>query len=218
MSRLAQKQVIELIESHSIYHPACPHARAGGVELWFNQSINQPPSPRWKRIRSAWINCDPPWLSASWRRKVWSSLMTRSMASNPRGETVIRISIAIGIIDIIAVILRLYSRRLHKASVAIGDWLIVLSLVPAFSMIAAGWFCSFLLKLLLLSCCCTDECSRSPGGSWQTCVNSWRITIHFVAQGMISHLFPIYGIISFLGLTLFPSSYWWFLWSRIPLQ
>lgn len=62
--------------------------------------------------------------------------------SNPRGELVLRVTVALGVIDTIAVILRIFSRRLSKASFALDDWLIVLSLIPTYSMLIAGGFCS----------------------------------------------------------------------------
>ena len=60
------------------------------------------------------------------------------MVYNPVGNQVVRISIAFGVIDTIAVALRLLARRRSKAAFAADDALIVASLVPLFAMIVIG--------------------------------------------------------------------------------
>lgn len=60
------------------------------------------------------------------------------MSSNPRGETVVRFTIVLAVIDTLAVILRLLSRQKTKAGFGIDDWLIVVSLCPVYSMIVVS--------------------------------------------------------------------------------
>lgn len=60
------------------------------------------------------------------------------MMSNRRGDQVINLSIAVGIIATIAVGLRLLARWKSKASFAVDDWFIVGSLLPLYGMMTAS--------------------------------------------------------------------------------
>lgn len=51
-----------------------------------------------------------------------------------------RWSIAFGIIDTLAVMLRLFVRK-SRTKIAADDWMIMASLVPAYSMIASASIC-----------------------------------------------------------------------------
>ncbi|MCJ1267984.1 hypothetical protein MMC22_007870 [Lobaria immixta] len=57
------------------------------------------------------------------------------MSSNPRGERAMRWSIAFGVIDTLAVMLRFFVRK-NRTKIGADDWMIMASLVPAYSMIA----------------------------------------------------------------------------------
>lgn len=58
--------------------------------------------------------------------------------SNPRGDQVINLSIAVGVIDSVAVGLRLLARWKSKATFAKDDWFIVGSLIPLYAMITTS--------------------------------------------------------------------------------
>ena len=60
--------------------------------------------------------------------------------NNPVGLNVVRTSIAFGVIDAIAVSLRMIARWRSKAAFAADDALIVASLAPLFAMIVIGHF------------------------------------------------------------------------------
>ena len=62
------------------------------------------------------------------------------MLSNPVGDTVVRTSIVFGVIDTVAVALRLLARWTSNAAFAADDALIVASLVPLYGMIVIGHF------------------------------------------------------------------------------
>lgn len=61
------------------------------------------------------------------------------MTSNPRGHQVIQLSIAVCVIDTVAVAVRFLARWSTKAKLALDDWLIVASLVPFYGMITSSW-------------------------------------------------------------------------------
>ena len=63
------------------------------------------------------------------------------MAQNSRGMTILYFTIAFGVIDTMAVALRLFSRKKTKMGIAVDDWMIVASLVPAYGMIVSSGFC-----------------------------------------------------------------------------
>lgn len=65
------------------------------------------------------------------------------MEPSPRGVWVICISVALGVIDTLAVILRFIARRKSKSGLALDDWLIAASLIPAYFMIMIAGFCEF---------------------------------------------------------------------------
>ena len=60
------------------------------------------------------------------------------MVDNPVGHQVVRIGIAFGVIDAIAVSLRILARWRSDLAFAADDALIVASLVPHFAMIVIG--------------------------------------------------------------------------------
>ena len=57
---------------------------------------------------------------------------------NPRGELVIKVTIACGILETVAVFLRLLARWRSKAAFAADDWWIVATLIPSYAMLAVG--------------------------------------------------------------------------------
>ena len=57
---------------------------------------------------------------------------------NPRGNLVIRVTIACGILETVAVFLRLLARWRSKAAFAADDWWIVATLIPSYAMLAVG--------------------------------------------------------------------------------
>ena len=68
------------------------------------------------------------------------SIQTAStMVSNPVGDLTVRLSIAFGVIDTVAVALRLLARTRTKASLAADDALITASLIPLYGMIVIGY-------------------------------------------------------------------------------
>ena len=62
------------------------------------------------------------------------------MVSNPVGDHVVRTSIAIGVVDTVAVALRLLARWRSNAAFAADDALIIFGLVPLYVMIVIGHF------------------------------------------------------------------------------
>ncbi|MCJ1263179.1 hypothetical protein MMC22_003049 [Lobaria immixta] len=60
------------------------------------------------------------------------------MSPNPRGDTILRWTIVIGVIDTLAVMLRLFVRKKSRTKIAADDWMIVASLPPAYCMIGAA--------------------------------------------------------------------------------
>ena len=61
------------------------------------------------------------------------------MVNNPVGHQVVYTSIAFGIIDAVAVALRMLGRWRSNAAFAADDALIIASLVPLFAMVAVGY-------------------------------------------------------------------------------
>ena len=62
------------------------------------------------------------------------------MVNNPVGEHVIRTSIVFGVIDSVAVALRLLARWRSNAAFAADDVLIIASLIPLYAMIFIGHY------------------------------------------------------------------------------
>lgn len=60
------------------------------------------------------------------------------LEDNQKSTYVVRVGIAFGIIDTVAVLLRLIARWRSNAAFAADDWWIVWSLVPLCSMVAVG--------------------------------------------------------------------------------
>lgn len=61
-----------------------------------------------------------------------------SESDNPRGEIVIRMTYAVGVLLAVAVALRLLARWRSKAGFAADDWCIVGSLIPSYGMLVSG--------------------------------------------------------------------------------
>ncbi|MCJ1465320.1 hypothetical protein MMC07_003937 [Pseudocyphellaria aurata] len=61
--------------------------------------------------------------------------------SNPRGDTVVRWIVAMGVVDTLAVMLRLLIRKKNGTKIAADDWMIMASLVPAYCMIVTASLC-----------------------------------------------------------------------------
>ncbi|KAL9134101.1 MAG: hypothetical protein Q9175_004718 [Cornicularia normoerica] len=57
---------------------------------------------------------------------------------NPRGDLVIKVTIACGVLETLAVFLRLLARWKSKAAFAADDWWIVATLIPSYAMLAIG--------------------------------------------------------------------------------
>lgn len=68
--------------------------------------------------------------------------------SNPRGDTVVRWTIALGVIDTLAVTLRFWVRKRSGTRIAADDWAIMASLFPAYIMIVSASFCELLRSRL----------------------------------------------------------------------
>lgn len=62
------------------------------------------------------------------------------MVDNPVGEHIIRTSILFGVIDSVAVALRLVARWRSNATFAADDVLIIASLIPLYAMIFIGHY------------------------------------------------------------------------------
>lgn len=60
------------------------------------------------------------------------------MADNPRGDRVLRVTIACGILETIAVALRLLARRISKAGFGADDYVIIATLIPSYAMLISG--------------------------------------------------------------------------------
>ncbi|KAL9064748.1 MAG: hypothetical protein Q9161_008677 [Pseudevernia consocians] len=60
------------------------------------------------------------------------------LEGNPRGDDVIKLTIACGILETLAVALRLLARWRSKAAFAADDWWIVATLIPSYLMLAVG--------------------------------------------------------------------------------
>ena len=60
------------------------------------------------------------------------------LEGNPRGDNVIKLTIACGILETLAVVLRLLARWRSKAAFAADDWWIVATLIPSYIMLAVG--------------------------------------------------------------------------------
>lgn len=63
------------------------------------------------------------------------------MFSNPRGARVAHWTIVFGVIDSLAVLLRFVVRKKSGTKIGADDWMILASLVPAYSMIVSANLC-----------------------------------------------------------------------------
>ena len=67
-----------------------------------------------------------------------SKAIAKMLDGNPRGDLVIRVTIVCGVLETLAVSLRLVARWRSKASFAADDWWIVATLIPSYAMLAVG--------------------------------------------------------------------------------
>ena len=67
-----------------------------------------------------------------------SKAIAKMLDGNPRGDLVIRVTIVCGVLETLAVSLRLVARWRSKASFAADDWWIVATLLPSYAMLAVG--------------------------------------------------------------------------------
>ena len=70
------------------------------------------------------------------------------MSTQSRADSVNRVAIACGVIETIAVCLRLLARWKTKAQFAIDDWIIVATLIPSYAMLILGTFSTSPSKVL----------------------------------------------------------------------
>lgn len=78
--------------------------------------------------------CEPLFLSCTYQ---YLNVVI-NMTDNPRGEQVVRVTIACGILETFAVALRLLARWKCKAGFGADDHLIVATLIPAYGMLISG--------------------------------------------------------------------------------
>lgn len=64
--------------------------------------------------------------------------IAKMLDGNPRGDLVIKVTIACGVLETLAVFLRLLARWRSKAAFAADDWWIVATLIPSYAMLAVG--------------------------------------------------------------------------------
>lgn len=65
------------------------------------------------------------------------------MIANPGRDLVTRVTIACGVLETVAVCLRLLARCMGNSSLAADDWWIVATLVPSYAMLANGMISVF---------------------------------------------------------------------------
>lgn len=62
------------------------------------------------------------------------------MSDQSRADSVNRVAVACGVIETVAVCLRLLARYKTKARFAVDDWVIVATLIPSYAMLVLGSF------------------------------------------------------------------------------
>ena len=70
------------------------------------------------------------------------------MSDQSRSDSVNRVAVACGVIETIAVCLRLLARYKTKARFAVDDWVIVATLIPSYAMLVLGSFSTSPNKVL----------------------------------------------------------------------
>ena len=70
------------------------------------------------------------------------------MSDQSRADSVNRVAVACGVIETIAVCLRLLARWKTRAQFAIDDWLVVATLIPSYAMLVLGSFSTSPSKVL----------------------------------------------------------------------
>ena len=75
------------------------------------------------------------------------------MVDNPVGRRVVQISVALGIVDVIAVGLRMLARWRSKAAFGADDALIIASLIPSSGMIVISYLSQYNAAVSLCSSC-----------------------------------------------------------------
>ena len=93
------------------------------------------------------------------------------MIHNPGAGLVIRTTIACGVLETAAVILRLIARWKSNASIARDDWVLVAALVPSYAMLANGIVSTFGNPKIVIPSSDKVKWSRSEaqGGLQQRC-------------------------------------------------
>ena len=71
------------------------------------------------------------------------------MVLNPGRDLVIKTTIACGVLETVAVILRLIARWRSQSSFAVDDWVLVASLIPSYGMLANGMISMELARRVL---------------------------------------------------------------------
>ena len=69
------------------------------------------------------------------------------MSDQSRAESVNHVAVACGVIETIAVCLRLLARWKTRAQFAVDDWLVVATLIPSYAMLVLGSFSTSLSKV-----------------------------------------------------------------------
>ena len=62
------------------------------------------------------------------------------MSDQSRADSVNRVAVACGVIETVAVCLRLVARWKTRAQFAVDDWLVVATLIPSYAMLVLGSF------------------------------------------------------------------------------
>ena len=70
------------------------------------------------------------------------------MSVQSRADSVNRVAVACGIVETIAVCLRLLARWKSQAQFAIDDWIVVATLIPSYAMLVLGAFSMLPNKIL----------------------------------------------------------------------
>lgn len=60
------------------------------------------------------------------------------MVHNPGRDLVIRTTIACGVLETVAVVLRMVARWRSNVTIAVDDWLLMASLIPSYAMLVNG--------------------------------------------------------------------------------
>lgn len=109
------------------------------------------------------------------------------MSSNPRGESVVRWTIVLGVIDTLAVMLRFWVRKKSGTKITTDDWWIMASLVPVYCMIGSASLCELLSSKRSRPDMLISELRRHERRSGKEYSRCDSLRIHAFSQG-ISHI------------------------------